>query len=260
MRSKPGLQSFVTLSAVLAACLHFSAAGLNAQQAYKVDEVVNPRCDLSEVPQVTDLPRPLFKALAENKEAEAVIIVYGLPGEARRYAGQVKSWLVNSRGIEARRLGAVYGGSSAEMKLELWIIPPGAVLPQLYKADDRTQATLFDRYSYQDGEICSSGRLDALAELAAALKQRPGWQGYIVVRPLKNERGVTVRDAEWYSDGYVTRPQAQRRAAQDKRHLIRKFGLAPARLKTVVGADDTWTHAELWLVPPGAEPPAVKTK
>jgi hypothetical protein len=260
MRHKPRLKSFVTLSAALAACLHFSAAGLSAQQAYQVDEAVNPRCDLSEVPEITDPPRPLFKALAENGEATATIIVYGLPGEARRYAERVKRWLSDSRGIDPKRLAAVYGGSSGVMKLELWITPPGAILPQLYKAEGRTKAALFDRYGYLDGELCESGRPAALAGFAEALKERPAWRGYIVVRPHRNKRGLKRQDDDWDDDGNVTPREAQRRAAQDKRLLVRKFGLAPTRLKALAGGEDAWTHAELWLVPPGAEPPPIQTK
>jgi len=259
MRRKQFLNLIVTRMALLT-CLLFSATSLSAQEAYKIDEAINPRCDLSEVPQVTDTPMPLFKALAENRAAKVAIIVHGMPGAARVYGKDVKRWLTEERGVDPARLVALYGGASNEMRLELWLIPQGASPPKVMPDEDYKTATHFDSYAYQGGEMCDAGRLPALDEFAEMLKKRPDWHGSIVVRPHINKRGVKPGDAEWDPDGLVSRQEALRRAAKDKRYLVRKFGLSPARLTAVVGDNDTWTHAELWLVPPGAETPVAKTK
>ncbi len=253
-------KSIVSLALFL--CLHLVAARLEAQESYKVDEVINPRCDLSEVPQITDPPPTgrIFAALAGNQEARAAIIVHGMQGQARRYAESVRRWMIESRGVDPERLVAMYGGPSDEMRLELWLVPQGASLPAANLADDYSKATKFDTYGYWDGESCASDRLPALAIFVEALKQRPDWQGYIVVRPHRNRRGMSEGDAGWDPDGNLSRPQALARAATDKRYLVEKFGLPSAGLKAVVGDKDEWTHAELWLVPPGAEPPAPEAK
>src|SRR4051812_12903492 len=79
------------------------------QRAYKIDEITYTRCDLSEVPQVTDEPMPIFVELGKHPEAKAAVIVYAeLPGEALSYARHVGRWLTKSRGVTAERLFEVY--------------------------------------------------------------------------------------------------------------------------------------------------------
>lgn len=237
-----------------------AAAKLYAQEAaaYKVEEVVNPRCDFSEVPQITDPPPSgrIFAVLDKHQSAKAAIIVYGqLPGTTRRYAQDVRRWMIESRGVTAERLVALYGGRSDQLRLELWLVPRGAALPALNPPEDYRSATLFDTYEYWEGESCASSHLPALRTFGEALKQRPGWQGFIVFRRHRNKAGIREGEEAWDMDGKVTYRQALRRAFKDKRFLAAKLGLAPARLKTLIVEDDRWTHAELWLVPPGAQAP-----
>jgi hypothetical protein len=253
MRKLSGKQSITSL--VMLLCLHLAAASLGAQEAYKIDEIRNPRCDLSEVPQITDPPPSgaIFAALDENKESKAAIVVYGRPGSARVYGKDVKRWLSEVRGVDADRLVTLYGGASDELRLELWLIPQGAPPPGVKPDEDYKSATLFDTYAYWDGAYCSGGRRSALAEFAEALTKRPDWRCTIVVRPHRNKRREREGSAGWDPDGYLSRRQALRRAVKDRRYLIKKFGLSAARVEAVVGDNDKWTHAELWLVPPGAE-------
>ncbi len=258
--SKPDLKKIST-PFVLVLCLHLAAACLHAQEAYKVNELENPRCDLSEVPPLDPPPGGKFAtAMRDTPEARGAIVVFGMQGNAASYAQDVKERLINFAGISAERLVASYGGNSDNLRLELWIIPKGAAEPKSNFIEDGKSARQFDRYVYWDGEYCGGGRLLALAEFAGKLKELTDWQGYIVIRPHRNKRGVSLGDEGWDSDGYLSRRQARRRIAKDKSYLVRKFGLSPTRLKAVVGDNDDWTHAELWLVPPGAELPASKAK
>lgn len=251
---KPGLEKLFKLF-VLVLCLDFAAARQSAQEAYQVAAIENPRCDLSEVPPLDPPPGGRFATiLRDTPEARGAIVVFDIQGRAARYAQSVKEWLVNFAGVSAQRLVTIYGGDSENSRLELWIIPQGAAEPKLNFAEDRKSAQRFDGYIYWDVE-CGNGRLPALAGFAKKLKEMTDWQGYIVIRPHKNKRGVTMGDEGWDVDGYVSRRQALRRVANDKRYLVKEFGLSAARLKAVVGEKDDWTHAELWLVPPGAEPP-----
>ena len=73
--------------------------------------------------------------------------------------------------------------------------------------------------------------------------------GEVVVRPYRNTHVGRPPDGRPNLYGHVSRRQALRRAARDKLSVV-KYGAAAA------GAGGDWTHAELWLVPPGAEPPA----
>ena len=261
MKCELNIKKSIAVLALLL-CPHFAASRLNAQESYKVDEVINPRCDLSEVPQITDPPPTgrIFAALDEDKYARAAIIVYGMPGRARRYADDVKQWLSQTRGINPDRLVTMYGGSSAELRLELWLNPPGAPLPVVDTAEDYNSPTRFDTYTYWSGDYCRSDRIPALTLFAKMLKQRPEWRGFIIVRLHRNKRGISDGDAGWDPDGSISSKQALERAAKDKSYLVKKLGLPSVQIKAIVGDADEWTHAELWLVPPGADPPAFKAQ
>jgi hypothetical protein len=251
-------KSPATLSLFLL-CLLPTSARLNAQEAYKIDDINKPRCDLSEVPPLDPAPGGKFATTLQNTpDARGAIVVYGLQGYAARFAKNVKERLVNFAGVAAQRLVTIYGGQTEDSRLELWIIPKGAAEPRFDFAIVQSEPQQFDTYSYLRGEYCGPSRPPALVEFAEALKRRRGWHGYIVVRPHRNRGGVRAGDEDWDPDGYLSRREAARRAANDKHYLVRKFGLAPARLQTLVGDNDDWTHAELWLVPPGAELPVSK--
>lgn len=243
---------------VVLLCLHLVAAGVSAQEAYKIDEAKNPRCDLSEVPPIDPPPGGKFAtALYNNPEARGAVVVYGLEGDARSYAEHVRERLVKYAGLQAERLVTVYGGHAEDLLMELWVIPKGAAEPKSNFVEDTKRARQFAIYGYWSGEynLCGSGRGPDLFAFAEALKQRPHWRGHIVVRPHRNRRGAGPQTEGWDPDGYVSRRQALRRAAKDKRSLV-KSGVTPSRVRAVVGDKAKWTHAELWLIPPGAEPPA----
>jgi hypothetical protein len=248
-----GLKIF-SISFVLVLCLQVTAATCKAQAAYKIDEIENPRCDLSEVPPLDPPPYGKFAtALRDRPDDRGAIVMYGLQGEAGVYAKQVKYRLIHMAGVASERLVIIYGGYSENSRMELWIISKEAVEPKFNVVVDNKNAQKFDLYAYWDGYACGSGRLPALDELAKTLKERPDWQGYIVIRPHRNKRGMRDWAEGWDPDGFVSRQQALRRVAQDKRYLVKKSGISPSRLKAVVGDNDKWTHAELWLVPPGVE-------
>lgn len=69
----------------------------------------------------------------------AAIIFYGgqrfrgrLPkrGEAGIRAARLKTYLVNRRGIPAKRIELIDGGFTREWYAQIWIVPPGAEMPK----------------------------------------------------------------------------------------------------------------------------------
>ena len=78
---------------------------------------------------LNDPGRGVLLALAEQPEAKAAVVVYGLPGEALVYARAVKSWLSEVRGVLPGRLFEVYGGPAYTRRLELWLVPPATPRP-----------------------------------------------------------------------------------------------------------------------------------
>src|SRR4051812_26858567 len=73
------------------ALLLFGALSIKAQEAYKIDEINNPRCDLSEVPPIDPPPYGKFAtAMRDHPEFRGAIVVYGLEGDAVGYAKEVR--------------------------------------------------------------------------------------------------------------------------------------------------------------------------
>ena len=250
--SLPTARRTFALLLFVCAVAQVAARAQGQPRAYKIDETDYTRCDLSEVPQVTDLPMPIFVELDKHMGAKAAVVVYApLPGEAMSYARHVSRWLTESRGVTAERLSEVYGGFAEKKRLELWLVPAGAEPPPPAHAFTRGVVALFDEYSYWGGESCYYEREVALEVFAETLKHMPGWRGTVVVRPHLNRRGLKPADEGWDA-APLNRRRALRQAAADRLHLVRQLGLDPSRIRAVVGARDEWSHAELWLIPPAA--------
>ena len=241
-----------TLASVLLVCASARVAARGQERAYKIDEVPHTRCNVSEIPQVTDPPMPLFVELDRRPTAKAAVVVYASwPGEALSYARHVTRWLNEARGVAAERLSEVYGGYAEERRLEIWLVPEAAEPPRPADAFTPAGVTLFDTYSYWGGEDCYYERAVALEVFAETLKRMPGWRGTLVVRPHLNRRGLTPNDEGW-DDGQMNRRQALRQAVKDRLRLVRQLGLDPSRIRAVVGARSDWSSAELWLIPPAS--------
>ena len=68
--------------------------------------------------------------LQNQPGSTGVIIAYGrCAGEGQARADRAKNYLVNTRGIEASRITAIDGGCRADLTVQLWIVPTGAVAP-----------------------------------------------------------------------------------------------------------------------------------
>ncbi len=71
--------------------------------------------------------------LQNDPTATAYVIVYpgraGRPGEVQKHTTRVVDYLVNSRGIDARRIVTLVGGAKEELIVELWLSPRGARPP-----------------------------------------------------------------------------------------------------------------------------------
>ncbi len=74
--------------------------------------------------------------LQNDPQATAVIIAYGTcAGEGQARADRAKNYLVNTRGIEAGRITTIDGGCRAQLTVQLWIVPTGAMAPAADAAD-----------------------------------------------------------------------------------------------------------------------------
>jgi hypothetical protein len=71
--------------------------------------------------------------LQNDPTATAYVLVYPARSrkttDAQKHSSRIIDYLVNSRGIDARRIVTMVGGAREELKVELWIAPQGAKPP-----------------------------------------------------------------------------------------------------------------------------------
>jgi hypothetical protein len=200
----------------------------------------------------------LASFLQENPQATGYIVTYdpvkGSPGIARRSAEMQMQYLVYSRGVAAERVVAVGAGRhrGAELKTELWIVPPGARPPVEASREDAEPPfsgkyatfwmendSVFAHTEEMEGPGSMSITRRAFADL---LKRQPRTKAYLVA----------------FTDGERV-PGAWRRFATSEKLQLEELGVEPSRLLVVNGGTRKESVVELWIVSEDAPPP-VKAK
>jgi hypothetical protein len=71
--------------------------------------------------------------LQQEPDAQGYIIIYAgrrsRPGDAQKRADRARDYLVSLRGIDARRIVTLDGGTREDLTVELWLVPTGAPAP-----------------------------------------------------------------------------------------------------------------------------------
>ncbi len=251
---------------------HFAQAQTNVALARKFDEFGDI---LS-----TDIKARLDGftiELQNDPNVRGFIIVYrsrrDLPGLNSRLARIMRDYLIYARGIAAKRVVTVDGGTASCLTQELWIVPVGATPAPRSDAYSREfvasdAARKFDEYYYYlpsdnsldddpHGYIEGGDSLDAFA---AALRQQPRSMAYVIAYPQ-----YYIAHWEEYGDDERTRirrsihldaPTAAAKMLRAVRaDLVNKYRIAPARVRVVNGGYRRLRQVELWLVPRGEYAP-----
>ena len=224
--------------------------------------------------QLSDLKARLDNFVIElqnNPAARGFIMIYrsrrDLPGLNSRVAQTIKYYLVYTRGFPAERIVTIDGGeSNAGLVQELWVVPQGtAPVP---RADAYQRAFIdtesnrkFDEFYYFLPEDVSEAddpdyvsQKGSLESYAAALRQQPRAQAYVIVYPQyyierwteTNNRGRSRTHTRVYLD---RRDAAARMSREIKDELVRTHHLAASRIRIVNGGYRNRRQAELWVVP-----------
>jgi hypothetical protein len=195
--------------------------------------------------------------LQEEPGTKAYFVIYRgrkLPGRALPYPSAIKSYLLETRGLDADRIVVTDGGEREEMWVEAWIVPEGASAPEptpsprAAAADslvpvkyDEGWADLFPiegKMGITDNTDCPLRSL-SLKDFAEALKSRPDRRGHLIIY---TQFGQGVR-------------RARRVANIARREMVKDYGIEASRIKTVYGGHREYPAMELWLVPKGATDP-----
>jgi diadenosine tetraphosphate (Ap4A) HIT family hydrolase len=175
-----------------------------------------------------------------------------LPGLSSRLASPAKEYLINNRLIPAERIVTVDGGEAECLMYEFWIVPAGAAPKPRGDAYQRhfvdtTSAWKFDEYyyplfdEYDEGDSVAGNSLEAFAEV---LRKLPRSQAFILAYPQHHvERSSDPPNA------------ALRMLKAVKAELVRKYKIAPSRIKVMNGGYRKLRQVELWIVPRGEHAP-----
>jgi hypothetical protein len=73
----------------------------------------------------------IFAAELQNdpRSAGYIIATGGKPGEAQKRVSNAKAYLVTTRGLDASRIVTLTGRTGGDIRVEFWLVPPGAEAP-----------------------------------------------------------------------------------------------------------------------------------
>ena len=197
-------------------------------------------------------------ALQENPQAIGYLVGYdpakGSPGISKRSVEMQRQYMVYARGIAEERVFAVAAGryEGAELKTELWLVPPGA-RPPVEAQREETQPPFSGKFAVlwmqDDSSFAHTEEMEGPGSMsierrafADALKRQPDSKAYV----------VAFTDSE-------RAPGAWRRFASSEKLQLETLGVGSSRLEIVNGGQRKQSEVELWITPKDAPPP-VKAK
>jgi hypothetical protein len=190
--------------------------------------------------------------LTNTPKANGYIFAYAPPDAGQRIAEKVKDYLVNSRGIVDEDLVPMYAGRNnvlSELRLQLWLVPNGALPPAPVKYDSKPEAFKGMFYEH-DGydEVPYPGDYEEFGEglslgvtfnaFTDVFKQQPKSVVYVV--------GY---------NGETSAPGAWRRIAEDEIEFLRRAGFEASRFKTIYGGNVKEAKVQVWIQPSSDPPP-----
>lgn len=201
--------------------------------------------------------------MQNNPNIRGHIICYGPQGEGSGTAANIlesiRYYFVEMRGFSPDRVVTTNGGrySRNDVKIELWIVPEGAVPPQPTHSEQTAGEFTgkFIEYETQDGFMFSESMGGiyygdiAFASLAEALRQQPTSRAYFVSYAGRN------------SDGESPAPGAAARIARrEVGEFLRGYNIEASRVTTIVGGRGERTKIEIYVLPSDSPPPIAESR
>ena len=192
-----------------------------------------------------------------------------LPGLSGRLTQLIKSYLVDTRGLQAERVMTVDGGEASCLWQELWVVPAGTAPKPRDDAytralTDTDSIRKFDEYYYfmpQDGEMSEGDDYfdmgNSFEGYAAVLRQEPRALAYIIAYPQYYvERGSVDEGGRTRTRVYLDRRGTAGKILSEVRaELVKTYHLASSRIRVVDGGYRKTRAVELWIVPRGEHAP-----
>ena len=234
----PAAFTFALLGCIFCTVCLTAQAQEKITGAQKFDEFGDLRTD-----DVQALLDRFAKQVVKDQNLEAFIVFYRpediLPGSSLREIYGFHEYLVNSLGVDPRRLKIVDGGISEKPINELWLVPSGTKPPSgpVMKTLPLDAPIQFDRLQFGPG--CESEYTlvleepgDALKFFAGALRDNLTLKGFVLVRPAEKKSR-----------------KAGRLATSSKQILVKRYDIKPNRIVTGFEGRRFCSELDLWLAP-----------
>lgn len=194
-------------------------------------------------------------ALLQEPSVVGNVIVYGPEGEGvgsgRQRMMMMKEYLMEARGLPDHRIKTIYAGRDKDFrqpKVQLWITPPGARLPEPPKFE--TNIDTFKGRFIQD-------ETEDLIDFLWGDDVGPGFNVPIdaAFADLMQQQKKAIAYVVTYN-GERSAPGSAKRAAEKQLERLKEQNVDLGRVKTIFAGVRKKTTLELWLTAPGDPPPA----
>ena len=200
----------------------------------------------------------LAVSLQNDPNLQSYLVYYGPESVSKHTLGIITDYLVNTRGLAEDRVKTIYAGPNSdpsEPRIQLWLAPPGAPVPELTRYEDNLDSLsgLFDEYRAWDG-VYSDG--DEVGELTGPPIPAVASATFAY---MLNTRKDTVAYLVAFTGTHAA-PGAWRRLAQREAERLQSNGVAADRVRIIYGGVDKGseeTKIQRWILPADAPPPMV---
>jgi hypothetical protein len=173
-----------------------------------------------------------------------------------------KGYLIETRGIDERRIVTINGGDREELRIESWLVPEGIVAPirdETIQIEHDPNAPRKFNYSYlgfrrqdnryvlEGGTICDLELMD-LHEYGRLLRANPNLRAHIIIYA-----GITYPEQVFGIEGRRVNFRTVVRLLRNI--LVRDYGMNGNRITISYGGGREFNEMEAWIIPQGASLP-----
>ena len=182
------------------------------------------------------------------------IVTYGPdidgPGSGKSWLVLMKDYLVETRGLPARRIKTIYAGRNlvlTEPKTQFWITPAGGVAPQPLKY--QTDIDTF-KGRFSEDEVEDNIEVEVLDDMGPGIG-RPVHAAFADM--LQQQKKAIAYIVTYNGENSV--PGASRRIAARQLESLKQYKVDANRMKTIFGGTRKKSMVELWIMSPNDPPP-----
>ncbi len=190
--------------------------------------------------------------LMNEPTARGVIVVYAPESASKRIFGSITDYLVNTRGISAKRIKTIYGGYNydvTEPRIQLWIVPKGADF-EVEKQEVNLEAIKGMVAEYQDADYVELEYDGAEEDTGPPI----GHVRYAAIEDILKAQKQSVAYIIAF-DGSDTVPGGWKRVAESTLANLKRFSVDSDRVKIGYGGQAKDAKVQIWILPKGETPP-----